>query len=83
MKKDSQKSYTERVNELEKIVNEVVHVERGLHTTHIFNKKDCYHHCSQEIRVMDYVTKHAYSYPRRLLAKAELFYLWYKDLMKG
>ncbi len=79
MEKDSKKSNSDRINELEKIVNEVVHVDRGLHTSHIFNKRDCYHHCSQEVRVMDYVTRHAYSYPRRLLAKVELFYYWLKN----
>ena len=82
MEKDSKKSYADRVSELENIVDELVHVPRDMHVEHLFPKRDVYHHGFQEIRVMDYVTKHAYSYPRRLLAKAELFYLWYKGIMK-
>ena len=81
MEKDSKKSYTERVNELENIVHGVVHVPRSIHMEHLFPKKDVYHHGCQEIRVLDYVTRHAYSLPERLKAKVELFYLWSKEIV--
>ena len=83
MKKDLQKSHLEKIDRLENIVNEMVHVSRGIHTDHIFNRRDVYHHGSQEVRVFEYSPKHhAYSFSKRIMARAELFYLGFKDLMK-
>ena len=82
MENDLQKSHLERIAKLENIVNEMIHEPKGLHMEHLFSKGDVYHHDSQEIRILEYNTHHAYSFPKRLKAQLELIYIWYKDLMK-